>query len=157
MDDDANKQGECELIIDEIIDEAMTYLDIEAEALSPEEPDGFCCDMTSEEHELARATIAYMGYRLLMMDRIKHGDVIGNSGGWVGVRHYESETWKEIASALGIRGSEANRIDEAKRLYKVASKREDGNEGYRKKVWSVMEGFMEDYDLDANSLGIVFV
>ena len=157
MGENSSRQGERELTIDEIVDGALTYLDIEVEALSPEEPDGFHCDMTPEEHELARATIAYLSYQLLLTYRIERGNVRGNPGGWVGVRHYESETWKEIASALGIAGPEADRIDEVKRLYKVASKREDEDEDYRKRIWSVMEGFMEDYDLDANSLGIVFI
>ena len=157
MNESTQGNDERKLTIDEIIDNAMTFLDIEAEALSPEEPDGFHCDMTPEEHELARATIAYMGFRLLLMYHVKHGNVIGNPGGWVGVRHYESEIRKEIADALGINGPSSARVEEVKRLYKVASKREDEDEEYRKRVWGVMEGFMEDYDLDASNLGIVFI
>ena len=157
MDEDTRSKDESKLTIGEIVDSALTFLDFPAEVVSTDGLDGFHCDMKPEEFELARATIAYLGFRLLLMHRIKHGNVIGCSGGWVGVRHYESEIRKEIAAALGISGPSSARVDEVRRLYKLASKREDEDEAYSERVGSVMETFMEDYDLDPASLGVIFI
>ena len=146
-----------ELKLDEIIEDAMTFLDFGPEVMTCTEPEGYFCDMEPEELELARASIVYLGYRLLLMYRIKHGSVIGNPGGWVGVRHYESEIRKDIARTLGIRGAEHDRIVEVKRLYKVASKAEDEDEAYSEKLRGILEDFEERYDLDPANLGILFV
>ena len=157
MSESIKDNGERELTIGEIIDDAITFLGIEAEALSPDEPDGHHCDMTPEEHELSRATIAYMGYRLLLTYRMKRSNAHRSAGGGVAMSHHSREIRQEIADALGISGPSADRENEVKRLYKIASKAEDEDEEYRKRVWNVMEGFIEDYDLDASNLGIVFI
>ena len=149
--------GTGELKLDEIIEDAMTFLDFGPEVMTCAEPDGYFCDMEPEKLELARASIVYLGYRLLLMFRIKNGNVIGNPGGWVGVRHYESEIRKDIARALGIRGAEHDRIDEVRRLYKAASEAEDKDEAYGEKLRGILESFEERYDLDPESLGILFV
>lgn len=149
--------GTVGLKLDEIIEDAMTFLDFGPEAMTCAEPDGYFCDVEPEELELARASIVYLGYRLLLMYRIKHGNVIGNPGGWVGVRHYESEIRKDIARTLGIRGAEHNRIEEVKRLYKVASKAEDEDEEYSEKLRGILEDFEERYELDPANLGILFI
>ena len=121
------------------------------------EPDGCFCDMEPEALELARASIAYLAFRLLLMYHIKHGNVRGNPGGWVGVRHYESEIREDIARVLGIRGTQDECVREVKRLRKVASGARDEDGSYRDKLSGVMQGFEEDYGLDAGELGIIFV
>ena len=143
--------------MDEIIDDAMTFLDFGPEVFTLPEPDGFSCDMKPDEFELARASVAYMGYRLLLMYRMKKSDAYRSPGGGVAMNHYSNEIRQEIADALGISGPSSSREDEVKRLYKIASKTEDEDEAYRRKIGSIMEGFMEDYDLDPNNIGIVFI
>ncbi len=157
MNENKQSEGERELAIDEIIDDVLTFLGYPAEALSPEEQDGFHCDMTPKEHELARATIAYMCYRLLLMYRMKRSNAYRSAGGGVAMTHYSAEIRQEIADSLGISGPSSSREDEVRCLYKMASKTEDEDEVYRKKFGSIMEGFMEEFDLDPGSLGIVFI
>ena len=157
MDENADKQDEHELTIGEIAEEAMDALDFEPEVMTLAEPDGRLCEMEPVEFELARASIAFLAYQLLLMYRIKHGNVRGNPGGWVGVRHYENEIRKEIASLLGVRGTQVERIDEVRRLYKVALAAWNGDEAYRDKMADVMQHFEEKYDLDEDELGIVFI
>ncbi len=135
----------------------MTFLDFSPEVLVLEESDGFHCDMTPEESELARASIAFLGHRLLLTYRMKRSGAYRSNGGWVAMRHFQSEIDKEIAQALGIRGAERDRIAEVRRLYKVARKAVDEDETYRKRVYGIMEDFENDYDLDAGRLGIVFI
>ena len=144
------------LTLEEIIDDAMTLLGFGPEVMVLAEPDGFCCDMEPEEFELARASIAYLGYRLLLMHRMKRADP-PRSAGWVAMNHCRSEIYKELADALGIRGPEDDRINEVRRLYKVASKKWDENEGYRDRIESIMQDFEENYGLEAKSLGIIFI
>ena len=157
MGEETTAQEKRELTLGEIIDDAMTYLDFGPEVFALPGPDGFSCDMEPEEFELARASVAYMGYRLLLMYRMKRSSAYRSPGGGVAMSHYSYEILQEIADALGISGPSRSREDEVKRLYKVAGKAEDEDEEYRRKIGSIMEGLMEDYDLDPSSLGIVFI
>lgn len=158
MGEDGVMDKERELAISEIAEDAMTFLDIEIEALEHPGGEGYPGDMTPEEVELGRAAIAYLSYRLLLMYRVKHGNVRGNPGGWVGARHYENEVRKEIAWLLGIHVDYGYKyVDEVKRLYKVACDAREADEGFAKRIDSIMEDFEERYDLDARSLGIVFI
>ena len=91
------------------------------------------------------------------MYRMKKSDAYRSPGGGVAMSHYSNEIRQEIADALGISGPSSSREDEVKRLYKIASKTEDEDEAYRRKIGSIMEGFMEDYDLDPSNIGIVFI
>lgn len=147
---------ERELTLGEIIDDAMTFLDFGPEVMMLAEPDGFYCDMEPEEFELARASITYLGYRLLLMHRMKRADP-PRSAGWVAMNHYRSEIYMELADALGIRGPQDDRINEVRRLYKVASRKWDEDEGYRDRIESIMQDFEEDYGLNEGSLGIVLI
>ena len=146
-----------ELTIGEIIEDAMMYLDFGPEVMTLAEPDGYYCDMEPGEFELARASIAYLSYRLLLMYRIKRGNVRGNPGGWVGVRHYRFEIYEDIARVLDVRGTQDERVDEVRRLYKVASGAWDENEEYRRKIDGIMQDFEESHELDPKNLGIVFI
>lgn len=157
MDENANKRSERELTIDEIVEAAMDALGFGPEAMTCCEPDGHFCDMEPEALELARASIAYLAFRLLLVHRVKHGNVRGNPGGWVGERHYESEISKDIARVLGARGTQAERTGEVRRLHKVASKAWNEDEAYRDKLAGIMQHFEEEYRLDAGELGIVFI
>ncbi|MBQ9000375.1 MAG: hypothetical protein IJ087_00785 [Eggerthellaceae bacterium] len=157
MDENANKQSERELTIDEIVEAAMDALGFGPEVMTCCEPDGCFCDMEPAELELARASIAYLAFQLLLMHRIKHGNVRGNPGGWVGVRHYESEIRKDIARVLDVRGTQAERTGEVRRLYKVASRAWNEDESYRDRLACIMQGFEEEYGLDSSELGIVFI
>ena len=151
------EEKERELDLGEIIEQAMDWLDFGPEVMTCCEPDGYFCDMEPEELELARGSIAYLGYRLLLMYRMKRSNAYKSPGGGVAFTHYNSEIRKDIASVLGIRGSEYDRIAEVKRLYKIADKAWDEDEKYRDKLDSIMQDFEERYDLDPKSLGIIFV
>ena len=157
MSDNASGQNKSGLTLDEIIEEAMTHLDFGPEVMICLEPDGFFCDMKPEELELARASIVFLGYRLLLMYRLKRSNARESSGGWVAYRHFRFEIYKEIAGVLEICGTEDERIDEVRRLYKVASSAEDEDEAYREKIHGIMEDFEERYGLDAENIGIVFI
>ena len=157
MDESKREQEERELTLGEIVEAAMDALDFGPEVMTCCEPDGCFCDMEPEALELARASIAYLAFQLLLMYRIKYGNVRGNPGGWVGVRHYESEIRKDIARVLGARGTQAERTDEVRRLYKVALKAWNEDESYRDKLAYIMQDFEEEYGLDSNELGIVFI
>lgn len=147
---------ERELELGEIIEDAMTFLDFGPEALTCCEPDGCFCDMEPEELELARASIAYMGYQLLLEYRMKKSNAHQSAGGWVAKRHFESEIRREIASVLGIRGTFDERNREVKRLYAIARKAEE-NGDYNISLDGIIQDIEEKYDLDAESLGIVFI
>ena len=157
MDAESKDRAERGLTIGEIAEEAMDALDFGPEVMTCCEPDGHLCDMEPEALELARASIAFLAYRLLLMYRIKHGNVRGNPGGWVGVRHYRFEIYEDIARVLGVRGTRDERVDEVRRLYKVALEAWNGDETYRDKMASIMQDFEEEYGLDPDSLGIVFM
>ncbi|MBQ9004435.1 MAG: hypothetical protein IJ087_21560 [Eggerthellaceae bacterium] len=157
MGEDGKTQAERKLTIGEIAEEAMDAFDFGPEVMTLAEPDGYFCEMEPADFELARASIAYLAYQLLLMYRIKHGNVRGNPGGWVGVRHYETEIRKEIASLFGVRGTQNERIAEVRRLYRVALGAWNDDEAYREKMTDVMQRFEEKYDLDEDELGIVFV
>ena len=148
---------ECELTLDEIIEDAMTYLDFGPEVMTCAEPDGFFCDMEPEELELARASIVYLGFRLLLTHRMERSSAYESPGGGVAMSHYSTEIRKDLARVLGIQGSEYDRIAEVKRLYKVASEAREENEEYQGKIDGIMQDYEEEYELDANSLGIVFI
>ena len=147
----------AELTIDEIIEDAMMVFDFGPEVLTCAEPDGHFCDMEPDELELARGTIVYISFRLLLMDSIKYSEASGGPSGWVAARRFQFEIWEEISRVLGARGTERERIDEMKRLYSVSSDAQNEDEAYRDKVDNVMRDFEERYGLDPESLGILFI
>lgn len=150
---DASKTITEELAIEEVVDYALTYLDYPLAALSPDGAGSPDCGMGPGEFELARATVAYMAYRLLLMDRMGGG----GAGGGVAMARFSSEVRQDIASALGIVGPSGAREDEVRRLYKVAGAAWDADGAYRDRVASVMQDLEERHGLDAGALGIVFV
>ncbi len=147
----------AELTIDEIIEDAMMVFGFGPEVLMCVEPDGHFCDMEPDELELARGTIVYLSFRLLLMERMKHGEASGGPSGWVAARRFQFEIWEETSRVLCARGTESERIDEMKRLYSVSSDVQNEDETYREKVDSVMQDFEERYGLDPESLGILFI
>ena len=145
-----------ELTIGEILEDAMMYLDFGPEVMTLAEPDGYYCDMEPSAFELARASIAYLSYRLLLPYRMKQANQ-ANPGSWVAMRRYQDEVYEEIASVLSVSGTRASCIDEVRRLYKVASKTRDEDEAYRNKIDGIVQDFEENYELDPKNLGITFI
>lgn len=153
MTDAAKDRNERALSVDEVVDYALTYLDYPLDVLDPQGAGG---DMAPADHELARATIAYMGYRLLLAAHVKAGGSPGEAG-WIAANSHRFEVRDEIAGALGVGGTGQGRRDEARRLYRVASEKWDADAAYRADVGWVMRELEEKHGLDASGPEIVFV
>ena len=140
----------------EIVEEALSYFDYGSEVLTYTE-DGNCGDMTVEEIELGRATIAYTGMQLLLLERMQRSGASESDGGWVAMRKFQSEIYSELATMLGISGTTQGCIDEVKRLYRVSSDKWNKDEEYRDNVAYFMSKFEEKYELEPEDIHITFI
>ena len=140
----------------EIVEEALSYFDYGSEVLTYTE-DGNCGDMTPEDIELGRATIAYTGMQLLLQERMQKSGAHESDGGWVAMRKFQSEIYSELASMLGISGTTQGCIDEVKRLYGISSDKWNEDEEYRDNVAYFMSKFEEMYELEPENLPVTFI
>lgn len=136
-----------DITVDEVIARASEALGFDEGALGPAGP---------RSNELARAAVAYLSHRVILVQRMKRADPPGNAG-WVAMNHFNNEIRREVADALGIGGTLDGRTAEVRRLSQAARKAMDADGEYREKVEAVVQGFEEEHGLDAESLGIVFV
>lgn len=147
---------ERELELVEIVEEVMSSFEYGPEILTYPD-DGDMGDMTTEQIELGKATIAYLAMRLLPVDRMKRSGAYKSNAGWVAMRKYEAEVFRELADFFGIEGDIDAKAKEVKRLYNTSSIAQDQDEAYREKVEWVIQSFEEKYELDPKALHIIFV
>lgn len=148
------KEESLELV--EIVEEAFSHFEYGTEVLTYPD-DGQCGDMTVEEIELGRATIAYLGTRLLLMSRMQQSGAYESNAGWVAMRKFQAEIYRELADMLGIKGAEKDRVAEVKRLYSVSSGRQNEDEDYCGKIDGFMQDFEEKYGLMTENLPVIFI
>ena len=152
--DSAEQPGK--LTFGEVLAAASDEFGFDADTLVRAGSESEPCHWEPAALERARATVAFLAYRLLLMYRMKTSGAYKSNGAWVAMRHFANEIRKEIAAGLGIEGTERELYDEVHGLYGIASDLTEKDEGYRSSIDRVLETVSTRYGLNERPLGIIF-